>query len=129
MTDDALRERVARAIADQISEGLGATLRKFCDSTDAKLAREHLHRLPPEEWVSLTTMLAEAATTAALAVARPVIRAHALEEAAKVAYSPAAQKYVAGNERDKNGLLQPGSPYDRGRYDAAAAIRALKEKT
>jgi hypothetical protein len=49
----------------------------------------------------------------------------ALEEAAKAAYSPMTQRYVAGNERDENGFLAPGSPYDRGRYDAAAAIRAL----
>lgn len=113
MTDDALRERVARAIADQISEGLGAILRKFCDSTDAKLAREHLHKMPPEEWATLTTMLAEAATTAALAAARPVIRAQALEEAAKECDKLGCDPRMYTSERR------------RGAGQCAAAIRAL----
>jgi hypothetical protein len=48
-----------------------------------------------------------------------------LEAAAKVAYPDPL--YMAGNDRDENGNLPPGSPYDRGRYDAAKDVRALKD--
>ncbi len=57
----------------------------------------------------------------ALSAVAPMI----LEEAAKVAYPDPL--YMAGNDRDENGNLAPGSPYDRGRYDAAKDIRALKD--
>lgn len=57
-----------------------------------------------------------------------LIRAEVLEEAMAAAYSPATQQYIAGNEQDADGLYPPGSPYDRGRYEARAAIRKLKEK-
>jgi hypothetical protein len=57
---------------------------------------------------------------AALLAVAPMI----LEAAAKVAYPDPL--YMAGNDRDENGNLAPGSPYDRGRYDAAKDIRALK---
>lgn len=52
-------------------------------------------------------------------------RRKALEEAASVAYT--TPEYVAGWGSD--GAMIPGSPYDRGRFDAAAAIRALKKES
>lgn len=61
---------------------------------------------------------------ALLAIAPALIargRAMGLEEAASAAYT--TPEYVAGWNSD--GAMIPGSPYDRGRFDAAAAIRAL----
>jgi hypothetical protein len=63
----------------------------------------------------------KASMRAALLAAAPMI----LDEVAKVAYPDPL--YMAGNDRDENGNLAPGSPYDRGRYDAAKDIRALKD--
>lgn len=51
--------------ADQISEGLGAFLRKFCDSEASKLARYYLHEMPKDEWNQMALMLATEALTAA----------------------------------------------------------------
>lgn len=65
---DPLRE----AIATQLSEGLGAILRKFCDSTAAMQARHYLHAMPNSDWNTLITMLSEEiakASRAALAAA------------------------------------------------------------
>ncbi len=42
------------------------------------------------------------------------------QRCAKVAYSEPS--YIAGFETGEQGRLKPGSPYDRGRYDAAQAI-------
>ena len=63
-----------------------------------------------------------------LAAIGPALRDMALEEAAVAAYeSPAYVTFKNGEvAEDSDGRLMPGSPYDRGRYDAAAAIRALK---
>ena len=72
--------------------------------------------------VALGYASVDAASTAAL----DLIRAEVLEEAMDAAYSPETQKYIAGNERDQDGLYPPGSPYDQGRYDARNAIRSLK---
>ena len=60
------------AIATQLSEGLGAILRKFCDSTAAMQARHYLHAMPDSDWNTLITMLSEEiakASRAALAAA------------------------------------------------------------
>jgi hypothetical protein len=65
--------------------------------------------------------IAECRMERALLAVAPVI----LEAAAKVAYPDPL--YMAGNDRDENGNLSPGSPYDRGRYNAAKDIRALKD--
>jgi hypothetical protein len=47
-----------------------------------------------------------------------------ISECAIAAYSCPA--YVLGRlETDEDGVLMPGSPYDRGRYDAYRAIRAM----
>lgn len=45
------------------------------------------------------------------------------EAAATAAYE--CPDYMRGMERDDLGRLLPGSPYDRGRYDASNSIRAL----
>jgi glutathione S-transferase len=54
----------------------------------------------------------------------------ALEHAAVAAYDEPAYLSPDGMERGADGLLPPGSPYDRGRYDARKAVeniaRALK---
>ncbi len=63
---EAAKVRVKAAIAEQISEGIGAVLRKFCDSADAIRAREHLHRMPESDWKTLIDMLAEESASAAL---------------------------------------------------------------
>lgn len=63
---EAAKVRVKAAIAEQISEGIGAVLRKFCDSADAIRAREHLHRMPESDWNTLIDMLAEESASAAL---------------------------------------------------------------
>lgn len=52
------------------------------------------------------------------------IRREAIEEAARVAYNN--PHYVMNAlETDADGWLMPGSPYDRGRYDAAKEILKL----
>ena len=61
---EALRE----AIAPQLSEGIGAILRKFCDSDDAAKARHHLHAMPDADWKTLIDMLADASSSAVLAL-------------------------------------------------------------
>lgn len=66
----------------------------------------------PTDNTSLSSLLAET-------------REKALEEAARAAYS--CPHYVIGGlDTDADGVLLPGSPYDRGRYDAYRAIRSLK---
>ena len=65
----------------QISEGVGAILRKFCESDHAAKARHHLHAMPDSDWNTLVSMLADAvvSTTAhateALAADRKAVRA------------------------------------------------------
>ena len=44
----------------QLAEGIGAILRKFCDSDHASRARHHLHEMPKRDWDTLITMLADA---------------------------------------------------------------------
>ena len=63
---EAAKVRVKAAIADQISEGIGAVLRKFCDSPDAAAARQYLHKMPESDWNTLIDMLAEESASAAL---------------------------------------------------------------
>lgn len=63
---EAAKVRVKAAIADQISEGIGAVLRKFCDSPDAAAARQYLHKMPERDWNTLIDMLAEESASAAL---------------------------------------------------------------
>lgn len=58
-------EKQIEAAADQISEGLGAFLRKFCDSEASKRARYYLHEMPKAEWNQMALMLATEALTAA----------------------------------------------------------------
>lgn len=58
-------EKQIEAAADQISEGLGAFLRKFCDSEASKRARYYLHEMPKGEWNQMALMLATEALTAA----------------------------------------------------------------
>jgi len=58
-------EKQIEAAADQISEGLGAFLRKFCDSEASKRARYYLHEMPKDEWNQMALMLATEAITAA----------------------------------------------------------------
>lgn len=58
-------EKQIEAAADQISEGLGAFLRKFCDSEASKRARYYLHEMPKDEWNQMALMLATEALTAA----------------------------------------------------------------
>lgn len=59
-------EAAAMAVAPEITEGLGAILRKFCDSRAAVLAREHLHKMPDSDWGTLATMLSEECARAAI---------------------------------------------------------------
>lgn len=66
---DAMVERAKAAAAEQISEGLGAILRKFCDSAKAGKARAALHAMPENEWGILVNMLAEESSRAALTAA------------------------------------------------------------
>ena len=63
---DDLRAALIAAIKPQLSEGIGAILRKFCDSPAAVVARDYLHRMPDSDWETLTYMLAEAAADATL---------------------------------------------------------------
>lgn len=58
-----------------------------------------------------------------LAAAEARGREAGLREAAAVAYK--VPEYINSFEPDELGRLQPGSPYDRGRYDAANAILSL----
>lgn len=99
MTDDGLRERVARKIAAF----------KMLLSNDGE-------NLPHDLW---TQCLPEADNI--IAAARPVIRAEALEEAAKVADEHvrdlADSEDIATNESNKTAV------------NIATAIRALKEKS
>lgn len=54
-------------------------------------------------------------------------RKKALEEAARAAY--AFPSYVLGAlQTDEDGVLLPGSPYDRGRYEAYRAIRSISNE-
>lgn len=65
----------------QISEGIGAILRKFCESDHAAKARHHLHAMPDSDWNTLVSMLADAVistpahATEALAADRKAVRA------------------------------------------------------
>jgi hypothetical protein len=56
----------------------------------------------------------------------------ALADAAVAAYDEPHYLGPEGMERGADGLLPPGSPYDRGRYDARKAVekiaRALSER-
>jgi hypothetical protein len=62
---------------------------------------------------------------AADAGVREALREAALKEAMNAAYSSPHYLGSEGMTPDADGLLQPGSPYDRGRYDARKAIAAL----
>ena len=65
----AIRAKALReAIAPQISEGIGAILRKFCDSDQAAKARTYLHDMPQADWNILIDMLSDAAASAVLAL-------------------------------------------------------------
>lgn len=64
---DPMTDKLHEAIAEQISEGLGATLRKFCDSPEAKQARHYLHAMPKSDWNTLIGMLSEESAGAARA--------------------------------------------------------------
>lgn len=58
--------------------------------------------------------------------ARP-IDVETVERCARAAYSD--PHYMVGNfDVDADGIPLPGSPYDRGRYDAAKAIRSLSQR-
>ena len=61
-----------KAVAEQLSEGLGAILRKFCDSDAAEKARHYLHAMPSSDWNTLISMLSAEVAAAALA-AMPLI--------------------------------------------------------
>ena len=115
MTDEQLREAVARAISDvrgPLYDGI--TLEAEKDRFRAQ-------------------------ADAAIALMRPVIRAAALEEAARVAEGPVyrtsgtGEVALRGTDNGNWSVPMPtsgfrGSDYGTGRYAAAAAIRALKEK-
>ena len=61
---------LAEAIRPQISEGMGAILRKFCDSHEAMKARSALHAMPDRDWNCLVDMLTQASAEAAHAARR-----------------------------------------------------------
>ena len=67
---DAVEALVKAAIAPQLSEGIGAILRKFCDSPASARARTALHDMPDSDWKTLIDMLADASASAALAAIR-----------------------------------------------------------
>ncbi|RWE46805.1 MAG: hypothetical protein EOS79_11485 [Mesorhizobium sp.] len=52
----------------------------------------------------------------------------ALERASVAAYSEPHYLGSEGFERGADGLLPPGSPYDRGRYDARKAVEAVARR-
>lgn len=83
--------------------------------------------LMPDEVVALRRLLGQVRDLRAkdAPLLSAAARRKALEEAASVAYT--TPEYVAGWGSD--GAMIPGSPYDRGRFDAAAAIRALKKES
>lgn len=64
---------VRAAVEAQISEGIGAILRKFCDSPQAALARRDLHAMPQSDWNTLVTMLADAVINAIPTKAEPKV--------------------------------------------------------
>lgn len=66
--------------------------------------------------------------SAADAGVREALREDVLKEAMNAAYSSPHYLGPDGVTPDADGLLQPGSPYDRGRYDARKAIAALLAK-
>lgn len=70
---------VKEAIAPQISEGIGAILRKFCDSPAASRARSALYDMPERDWNTLVNMLAEESASAALRAMIQPNQAAALE--------------------------------------------------
>lgn len=101
---------VSEAPADEEVEGLAQALRNLAEGAEQE-DRTILYK-------------AAAALRRSTETDKPGAREAALEEAAKVAYS---DPHYVSNPRDvdEHGLLLPGSPYDRGRYDASRAIRAL----
>lgn len=68
-SEQAVTEAMIMVASDQISEGLGAYLRKFADSDAAKQARYWLHKMPDTEWNGMARLLAEEALGAALKAA------------------------------------------------------------
>lgn len=63
-----------------------------------------------------------------ISYAAPLIEAAAIERCAQVAYN--FPHYASAfDDLDEHGQMRPGSPYDRGRYDAARDIRNLTKET
>lgn len=130
-------EKQIEAAADQISEGLGAFLRKFCDSEASKRARYYLHEMPKDERNQMALMLAtEALTAAEQAEPAPAARSGAVkaEDLAVMfhdTYEELAPQFGYETRSDTK-TFDPNSP--NGQLMVAvcqrilAAIRKLKSK-
>lgn len=83
-----MRLKMKEQIAPQLSEGIGAILRKFCDSHEALKARTALHAMPEGDWNTLIDMLSDAAADAAV---RDLVPALLAERDALTARADAAE--------------------------------------
>jgi hypothetical protein len=81
--------------------------------------------IPDDALIPAVPLLREAAAALAATLEENRRLVEALANAAVAAYAEPHYLGPEGMERGTDGLLQPGSPYDRGRYDARKAIEAL----
>ena len=146
-----MTDKLREAIAEQISEGLGATLRKFCDSPEAKQARHYLHAMPESDWNTLIGMLAEESAGAARAALAAAPQPEATHECPvceeTVTWGGPTRPYcgecAADNGRDvkmhpiaaapqtapEEGLTraQVGQMLDAKRHDREALVEVIRE--
>jgi hypothetical protein len=113
---DELVEKMARAIADQLGDDWDDNVHTFCGDD---------WRLTPDGAKEACCAIARAA----LAVARPFIRAEALEEAAKVVGAMPRTHTKIKEDHDVLGMTGTWTfTLNNGPAECAAAIRAMMEK-
>lgn len=119
---EALRERLAEV--EREKEELAIEHSKQIADMATRFRAVNIHRVIEQTGQDIFEM---ADKLEAAEEANKRLRAETIEECAKVAYN--FPHYVNGDfsQRDEEGLMLPGSPYDRGRYDARKAIRSLAD--
>lgn len=122
---DGMKTAAKAAATPQISEGIGAVLRKFCDSEAAAKARLYLHAMPDNDWSALVDMLAEAASHAALDAVAPMIEAAAYERGQADMRGKAVKVAEEHPVTVWNGHVTEVTAYGMAKRDIADAIRAL----
>lgn len=134
-----MRLKMKEQIAPQLSEGIGAILRKFCDSHEALKARTALHAMPEGDWNTLIDMLSDAAADAAVRDLVPALLAErdaltaradaaeaALREAAAVATACERQNHARVSDSETHGIYRLG--LEAAGQAIAAGILALLDK-